>query len=213
MFFDRKAFQRYEDGFSEEALAAVQTIVEPDRYKDAFEVLKMIRAECQFEMGQIGVRLSWLLAAQTLLVSAAVNAISNALNQNTHGPAWLAMLASGVSLVGVFLSLRSLSILNAAIWTIDLWHERKRLLIDASRKYGEGEARVPRTYHAVVLGRWLKKGDPVHQASLTFARAIPYVFLGFWCIVLLSTIWLATRLPVSFDKTISIQSSAPPMRT
>ena len=104
MFFDRKAFQRHEDGFSEEALAAVQTIVEPDRYKDAFEVLKMIRAECQFEMGQIGVRLSWLLAAQTLLVSAAVNAISNALNQNTPGPAWLAMLASGVSLVGVFLN-------------------------------------------------------------------------------------------------------------
>jgi hypothetical protein len=149
-------------------------------------------------MNQIGTRLTWLLTAQTFLVSGAMIAIANSLSDHTHHPAVLSFLAALVSTVGLMISLRTFQILHAAMWTIDTWHRRKRLLLRSISANAEtGDA-----CHVVTLGRWLEDTDPVHEHSLKFARWIPRIFLIFWTILLfitgaLPTLYLSEALSSS----------------
>jgi len=183
--------RKAEDAIKDVVRTALEGLAGPDKETNAFRVLQFIRDESHSEMTLIGTRLTWLLAAQAFLVTGSVIATSNALNKGVQGPGWLAVLVGLVSLVGGIISWRSIQAIEAAEWTIKLWHERLRLLIEETRKTGGRE------YHAMILGRWCQAEDPVHAESLKLSKLIPITFILFWAILFLFAIGLATRLSFS----------------
>jgi hypothetical protein len=167
--------------------SAVQAVA---RAKDdeAFKVLEFIRKECQFEMNLIGTRITWMLAAQAVLVSGFVYAASNALMKRTNSVGWLAVLAWLISIVGIVISWRTIQALRQAKWTIELWHRRVRSLIRESRQ-------EVRPWHAAILGRWVDPDDRVHTESLQLSHVVlPWVFTIFWVLLFALTAKLAIYL-------------------
>jgi len=148
----------------------------------AYEAMNFIRKECQFEMTLIGTRVTWMLAAQAFLVAGCVLAISNGVNDRSLHRATLCLIASLICLVGGIISYRTIHALDLAGWTIELWHKRVLRVIESTEA-------SPGPWHSVVLGRWRDPNDTVRKESLVLAQWLPWVFIVFWCLLLVLSGW------------------------
>jgi len=128
--------------------------------------IRFIREEVKFQHTLIGTRISWFVGAQAFLVTPFAICISNPLSRT-----WpLAFV--GIPFLGIALSLLIVPGIQQAIRRIDEQH---------------GLMQAYPTEH--IIG----PPDPVGQnRSLQFARWVPWIFLTFWIVVVLSGIrlWL-----------------------
>jgi hypothetical protein len=157
-------------------------VTHEDSEKKITELLTFYREEGRFEMSVLGTRVTWLLAAQTFLVSGSAVALSNAVTslgsqQKGNAPLWLlTVMTAAISVIGFLLARRSTDAIERAKVTVDLWLRRVSCIVEAHNKYEElcratsdhprtmSSATVP-SWMARMLGRWIEVKQPPEGAG------------------------------------------------